>query len=232
MKSSTRAEVEQWWRALFDVDDELWSSVTVRRAGAELADYEGWYVAWRDDGVHVAAPSHAAATERKSLSGLPALELQELEFWHSFARSRQLVVIGPGVHHYLDTDPGPATRVQRTDPRSLFALREQVSDEDWDECGFDDALARPAVVAFATDGGAAVLTELAGAPRDVNLLVAPGSRGGGLGTELGRAAASYAVREHGYARWRCRETNVPSTRAAARLGFEPYATQLAVRRAG
>jgi GNAT superfamily N-acetyltransferase len=232
MKPSTRAVVEQWWCALFDVDDKLWSSVTVRRAGAPLARYEGWYVAWRNDGVHIAAPSHAAATEVMALSEVSALELQEPEFWHSFARQRQLVVVGPGVHHYLDIDPGPVTSVQRIDPRSLFALRDEVSDEDWDECGFEDALVQPAAVAFATDGGAAVLTELAGAPRDVNLLVVPDARGRGLGAKLGRAATSYAVREHGYARWRCREANVSSTRAAARLGFERYATQLAVRSAG
>ena len=86
-------------------------------------------------------------------------------------------------------------------------------------------MAEPGTIAFATEGGGAVLTELAGAPRNIGLLVAPEARGVGIGTELGRAAASFAVRRHGYARWRCRDTNVPSARAADGLGFEPYATQ-------
>ncbi len=103
---------------MFDVGDELWSAVTVVHPHGRLGDYPGWYVAWREGGVHVSAP------------------------WTS-------------------------TR------------------------------GRPTACA---------------------------------GSSQRRTATSYAVRQHGYARWRCRDTNVPSARAAERLGFEPYATQLAVRR--
>ncbi len=112
---------------------------------------------------------------------------------------------------------------------SLLALRDEVSDDEWWESGFDDALAEEGAVAFATDSGGAVLTDLAGAPRSIGLLVAPGARGAGVGTTLGRAAASYAVTRHGYARWRSRDSNVASCRVAERLGFESYATQLAIR---
>jgi RimJ/RimL family protein N-acetyltransferase len=119
--------------------------------------------------------------------------------------------------------------VREVEPTSLLELRDRVSDDDWWESGLEDAAAEPGTVAFATDGGGAALSELAGAPRSIGLLVVPGARGRGLGTELGRAAASYAVRRHGFARWRCRDSNVSSARAAKRLGFEAYATQLAVR---
>ena len=74
-----------------------------------------------------------------------------------------------------------------------------------------------------------MLSELAGAPRNIGLLVVPSARGHGLGTELGRAAASYAVRRHGYARWRCRDNNVRRRGPRSGSGFEPYATQLAIR---
>ena len=86
----------------------------------------------------------------------------------------------------------------------------------------------PGVVAFAADGGGAVLTDVEGAPRNVALLVAPEGRGRGVGTALGRAAASYAVRHHGWCRWRSSVDNIASSRAAERLGFESYATQLAL----
>ncbi len=230
MKKSTRMDVERWWRDVFDVGDELWSSLTVLHPHGQLGDYEGWYVAWRDGGVHVSAPSTAEADEVASLTNEAVVSLQEVEFWHAFAHQRGLEVVGPGVHRYVDTDPGFADDVHRVEPSTLRTLRDRVSDEDWWESSFDDALSEPGAVAFAVDGGGVVLSELDGAPRNVGLLVASDARGRGLGHELGRTAASYAVTNHGYARWRCRDTNVPSVRIAERLGFEPYATQLAVRR--
>jgi GNAT superfamily N-acetyltransferase len=232
MKQSTRAAVERSWRAVFGVDDELWSRITVAHSRGELADYAGWYVAWRDDGVHVSAPSTAGASELASLRDTSLLELQSPQFWHAFARERGLEVIGPGVHRYLDEDPGQAAGVCEVSPSALGPLTDRVELADLWESGFDVHLDEPGVVAFAGDGGGAVLTTLAGAQRNVALLVVPEARGRGVGTELGRAASSYAVRHHGWCRWRSRDTNVPSSRAAARLGFEPYATQLAVRSAG
>jgi len=229
MREHTRREIEQWWRDVFGVHDALWSHVTVRHPHGLLGDYAGWYVAWRGAGVHVSAPSSADVDDVASLSREAAISLQAVEFWHAFAQQRGLEVIGPGVHRYLDEDPGPGRDVREVDPSELRALGDQVDVEDWWECGFDESLDEPGVVAFATEGGGAVLRKLDGAPRNVTLLVVPEARGRGLGTELGRAAASYAVRHHGYARWRSRDTNVASTRAAQRLGFESYATQLAVR---
>jgi GNAT superfamily N-acetyltransferase len=229
MRERTRDQVEQWWRDVFDVRDALWSKVTVQHPHGFLGDYVGWYVAWRDSGVHVSAPSTADVDAVASLSEESAISLQAVEFWHAFARQRGLTVIGPGVHHYLDDDPGRSDEVEQVAPQQLLALRDLVAEDDWDESGFEEALTESGAVAFAVSGGGAVLTELAGAPRNIGLLVAEDARGAGLGTMLGRTAASYAVRSHGYARWRCRDTNVPSVRTAQRLGFEPYATQLAVR---
>jgi len=229
VRAETQGAIDDWWRELFQTGDELWSSVTVLQPHGLLEDYDGWYVAWRGAGVHVSAPSHADAGEVASLRDVPALELQAPEFWHAFARQRGLEVIGPGMHRYLDAAPGPVGDVREVAPSELRTLRERVTLADWWESGFDDALDEPGAVALAADHGAAVLTDLAGAPRNIGVLVAQDARGRGVGTELGRAAASYAVRHHGYARWRSRDTNVASTRAARRLGFEPYATQLAVR---
>jgi GNAT superfamily N-acetyltransferase len=227
----TRHQVEAWWRELFDLHDtELWSTVTVLHPHGTLGDYEGWYVAWREHGVHVSAPSTAATNEVASLRDATPVELRTVAFWQAFAEQRGLEVIGPGVHRYLDKDPGPAADVREVDPSDLRALAEVVDLDDLWESGFDVHLDEPGVVAFATDGGGAVLTELEGAPRNVALLVTPGARGRGVGTRVGRAAASYAVRHHGWCRWRSRDSNVPSSRVAARLGFEPYATQLAIRR--
>jgi hypothetical protein len=51
------------WRNVFDVGDALWSRVSVLHPHGVLGDHDGWYVAWRDNGVHVSAPSSATADE-------------------------------------------------------------------------------------------------------------------------------------------------------------------------
>lgn len=232
MRDRTRLDVEQWWRDVFDVSEGLWSTVTALHPHRALGAYEGWYVAWRDTGVHISAPSTAVTEEVASLRREDPGSLQTLGFWDAFAQRRGLVVIGPGVHRYLDVDPGAPDAVHEVAPSSLRALRDEVDDEDWSESGFEEALSELGTIAFASGGGAAALTELAGAPRNIGLLVTQAARGRGIGTEVGRAAASYAIRNHGYARWLCRDANLPSTRAARRLGFESYATQLAVRPRG
>jgi hypothetical protein len=126
----------------------------------------------------VSALSSAGVDEVASLAAEAPTSLQEVRFWQAFANQRGLTVIGPGVHRYLDADPGPTDGVERVDPEELLALRDLVDGDDWDEPGFEDALAESGAVAFATAGGGAVLAELAGAPRNIRLLVADDARGG------------------------------------------------------
>jgi GNAT superfamily N-acetyltransferase len=242
MRDGTRGEIEAFWRDLFGVTEtQVWREVSVRPHGL-LGDYEGWYVAWREQGVHVSAPSSADAADVASLTATSPVELQDPGFWQVFARQRSLRMIGPATHHYLDEDPGVPADVEQVDPVRLTLLRDRATADEWAESGIPDALeeggealavwgatgeaARPWVPALL---GGAVLTETAGANRDIGLLVAQDARGRGVGVRLGLAAASYAVSWHGWARWTCRTTNEPSMRTAARLGFEPYATQLALR---
>jgi RimJ/RimL family protein N-acetyltransferase len=105
-----------------------------------------------------------------------------------------------------------------------------VDPADWEESGFADE--PPLAFVLAVEGrqvAAANLNVLDGIPRDIGLVVAPHARGRGLAAEVGAHAASYAIRDSGLARWAARIGNDASTRTAARLGFEPYVTQLAVR---
>lgn len=242
MRLATRTAVEDFWRDTFDLEvDELWNDVTVR-PHTRLGSYPGWYVAWRGDGVHISAPPTAAASDAAALANESPVDLRRVEFWNAFALQRSMHLIGPAAHHYLDQDPGVPEDVEQVDPVRLTLLRDAVSIEDWDECGIQDALddGGEALAVWGATGradrpwvpallGGAVLTETAGAHRDVGLLVAADARGRGIGSQLGRAAASYAVQWHGWARWTARTANVASLRTAERLGFERYATQLAIR---
>lgn len=243
MQEATRRDVESFWSDLFGVArDELWQRVTVQHPHSRLGSFEGWYVAWRADGVHVSAPSSADAEDVASLTATNPVELQDPAFWQVFARQRLLQVVGPARHHYLDEDPGVPTDVEQVDPVRLTLLRGRTTAEEWEESGVPDALVEggEAVALWGSTGeedrpwvpallGGAVLTETAGARRDVGILVAQEARGRGVGLRLGRAAASYAIAWHGWARWTCRTDNEASLRTAARLGFEPYATQLALK---
>ena len=157
MRDRTRREVEQWWRRRFRRARHTVVEGDVRHPHGLLGDYAGWYVAWRDAGVHVSAPSSAEAHEVASLTNESAITLQDVTFWQAFANQRGLELIGPGVHRYLDEDPGPARGVREVAPSELRTLGEQVEVEDWWECGFDESLDEPGVVAFAAEGGGAVL---------------------------------------------------------------------------
>jgi GNAT superfamily N-acetyltransferase len=229
VREDTLRDVERWWRSQLGVGDELWTTCTVQRRTGGEEDDRGWFVAWRQDGVHVVAPTAVAAERASSLRQLSAAELRRPELWRALARDLGAELVGPNVYRYLDQDPGPAPGVREVAPSQLHGLGMGVEPEDLWESGFDVHLDAPGVVAFATDGGGAVLTPVDGAPRNVALLVAPEARGRGVGTALGRAAASYAVRHHGWSRWRSADGNLASARAAQRIGFEVYAHQLALR---
>jgi GNAT superfamily N-acetyltransferase len=233
MHESARATVEQWWRDVFNVDDELWSSVTVVHPHGLLGDYEGWYVAWRDAGVHVSAPSSAAAADVASLANETAASLREASFWQAFAHQRGLDMLGPSTHHYLDVDPGPTDGVVGLTVDQLAQLQTKVRPEEWVESGMAyDPPPRDAfgILRSGQLVAASVLSDWRDVPSDVGVLVDPAARGHGLATTVGRHAASYAVRAYGIARWRALTTNAASLRTAERIGFEPYATQLAIRR--
>jgi len=242
MREVTQRDVESFWSDLFGVEtDALWRRVTVLHPHTRLGDYEGWYVAWRGAGAHVSAPSAADAADVASLADASPVELQDPAFWKAFARQRELRVVGPAVHHYLDEDPGVPAEVEQVDPVRLTLLRDRVTPEEWEDCGIPEALEEGGEALAAWGGGepgrpwvpallgGAVLTETAGARRDIGVLVADDARMRGLGLRLGQAAASYAVQWHGWARWTARTANEPSLRTAARLGFEPYATALAIK---
>lgn len=230
MRESCAAAVESWWADLLAVDaDDLWNTVTVREH-RRLSDYPGHFVAWRLDGVHVSTPAGCVPRLSASLESAETATLQDEEFWRSFAKSQGLSLIGPSTHAYLDLDPGSVPGLGQVTADDLRELRGQVDESEWEESGFAE---HPRVTFGWYEHGelvaAANLSDFAEAPRDVGVLVAPSARGRQLVDVVGRAAASYAIEHHGFARWRARTENAASLRAADRLGFEEWCTQLAVR---
>jgi RimJ/RimL family protein N-acetyltransferase len=231
VQRQTDEYLHQWWADLFGIDPAaVWASVSARPHG-RLGDYPGFFVAWRDTGLHVSLPAGVEPGVERGLAGHAVEDLQQREFWHDFAAGRDLEVIGPSTHLYLDADPGGSPGVTAPTEDELASLRARAGDDDWRESGFADAAAGRAF-GLRRDGvlvAASNLNLFDGLPRDIGVLVAPEARGRGLAPVVARHAASYAVREHGLARWGARDTNLASLAVARRLGFEPFCTQLAMR---
>ena len=120
MRAETRAFVDDWWAENFGCPRaDLWQGVQVRRH-ARLGDYPGFWVAWRDTGVHVSTPSSISIEEANSLATQGFESLTDPDFWSAYAAERGWVLVGPAVHSYLDEDPGDDGTVPRIE-RSLLA---------------------------------------------------------------------------------------------------------------
>lgn len=178
----------------------------------------------------MSVPLAAGSANTRLLTSEAISVIQSVDFWHGFAADRGLQVVGPSTHCYLDADPGSVAGVDRVDTAALATLRGLVEDQDSVESGWDDG---PMTTFGRYNGGTLVaasnLNDFDGQPRDIGVLVAPAWRGRGLSTEVGRHAASHAIRENGFARWGTRNDNKASLGAARRLGFEEWCTQLWVR---
>ena len=145
--------------------------------------------------------------------------------------------LGPSQHAYLHRDDfvPPPTIVARpvTAADDVDRFRAAVPDEEWHEGGFGDG-DLPAVTWVALDGDRIVamgnMTDFAGRPADVGLVVHPRDRGTGVGTALAAdmVAACFADGVE-VARYRALTSNVASLRVAAKLGFTPYGENVAIR---
>ena len=231
MHSTTLSVLDDYYAHLLSADHaELWGAVTVRPHGERLGSYEGYYVAWRGDGVHVSMPPSGGQGTRDTLFKEPLAILQNPGFWRDFAANRGLQVIGPSTHAYLDEDPGPVDGVTRLREDDLASLRRAVDAADWAESGWND---RPPHLFGVYENdmlvAAANLNLFHHQPRDIGVVVAPSARGRRLSVKVGQHAASFAIRGYGFARWGARDTNAASRAVSSRLGFEPWCSQLAVR---
>lgn len=227
------AALSEYYCTLLAVPEpSLWNVVTVRTHTGRLDGYEGCYIVWRGDGVHVSVPPSIEEPAAHELAAMPATTLREVSFWEEFARARGLAVIGPSIHAYLDDDPGPVADVETIGAEHLTAFLRGTAEADRTESGWEDD-DPPAVFGLRLDGelvAASNLNVFHGSPRDVGVLVAADFRGRGLGAMVGQHAASVAIRDHGFARWGARRSNVASVAASRRLGFSVWCEQLAVRR--
>jgi RimJ/RimL family protein N-acetyltransferase len=226
--------VASWWSDLFGAPlTTLWRAPVTLGMHAGLGDYPGVFVVERHGHVQVSLPDWVTDADVRELEReLPAV-LASREFWATWSPTTDMTVLGPAVHAFTDREPDVVAStedVEQVTADDLSTLRDAVTDEDWEESGFDhaDGLVH-AVLHDDRVVAAAHLSAFLGGAGDVNVLVAPTARGHGLGAVVGSAATRSVVRTQGLARWRARVDNAPSRALSAALGFEDFCRQLAVR---
>ncbi|HET7735386.1 MAG TPA: GNAT family N-acetyltransferase [Nocardioidaceae bacterium] len=226
--------VDLWVADLFGLPVSMvWEPGVTVGMHAGLGDYPGIVVFGRGGGVHVSLPDWASAKMVDELVEQPPHELLEPQFWKDYKRTADLKVLGPAVHAFSDTQLEEPAKVERIAPSDIADWREVVSRKKWEASGFADHVE----VAFAVRSGgelaaAANLTTFRGVPSDVGVLTHPKYRGKGFSSRVARAAAAYAVRNHGLARYRSETDNIRSRSVSKALGFEDYFEQLAIRPRG
>lgn len=70
MRASTIDALREYYADLFGIDqDTAWRGVTVEPHVGRLHGFEGFYVAWRDHGVHVSTPAEAEPDVMRAVDG-------------------------------------------------------------------------------------------------------------------------------------------------------------------
>jgi GNAT superfamily N-acetyltransferase len=166
-------------------------------------------------------------------SGMSGVGVWRAEMWTELLGARVTGVLGPSVHAYADDTtvlPPVDVRVREVSRAGVESLAAQVPPDQWTEAGFAaDVLRIFALVQTDRVLAAANLSDFDGMPADIGMVTHPGARGRGLGSAVAAAATRSAIEEHGIARWRALEANLPSRAIARRLGFTDYGSNLVVR---
>ena len=236
---STLGRVDEYWADFFGcTPGQLRSErpMVVPHA-AQLADYWGIYLQ-SFGGAPVASLPHALHERCAGViasAASPGLDADER--WNRLPGLTLTAVIGPAWVGYADAEtlraaPGldQVRPLAAADEPQIDALRDACSAEEWAQAGSPEEKLE---LAGAFDGGG--LVALAGyevwGDRIAHLYVVthPARRGRGHGRAAVHHAATQAMARGLVPQYRTLVSNEPSRAVAAALGFEPYATSLALR---
>jgi hypothetical protein len=202
----------------------------LRRPGLHVTTVDepgaGIYVLELGDAVHVRVPR----ARRAQIERLTSESALDARWWRAGLRDADAVVLGPARHYLGGVADRPSAQVVHPTVAELEELAEQVSPDELEESGVSE----PDVLLFGVWEHEALvavssLSRWAGGHTDVGVLVAPASRGRGLGFAAATMAVSAATGQAGIVRWRCREDNAASVALANRLGLTFYARNLGIR---
>ena len=100
------------------------------------------FVVERHDHVQVSLPDWVTAAHVRELEQEPPAVLASREFWATWSPTSDMVVLGPAVHAFTDREPDVASStddVVLLTVEDLATLQDDVTDDEWEESGFDHA---------------------------------------------------------------------------------------------
>lgn len=205
---------------------------------AALEDYAGIYILQRPGTAPLLSlPAPLLCDFGARLAAAATVGLDPGARWTQLLGPRLERIIGPAWIGYTDaqtlypaTDMGEVRPLSSADCPALERLRQACTPTEWEHGG--SRLGEHRVVgAFTGDELAAIAGyEIWGESiAHLSVLTHPASRGQGFGRAVVRAAAALALAGGLIPQYRTLAANAPSRAIAASLGFEFYATSLALR---
>ncbi|MCW1922856.1 GNAT family N-acetyltransferase [Luteolibacter arcticus] len=199
--------------------------------GEELQGYRGALALFRDGAATVSIPPDRATELRGLLDGLDN-GITPAKFAEALSPVAALV-LGPAYLGYTTdiggADASAARALNDQDAAAVESLRQACSEEEWDHGG--PSLEVPCSGVFC-DGQLAALAGYeiwSGTIAHIYIVTHPGFRSRGFGRIAVAHLAKRALAAGLLAQYRTLDANTPSIRIAESLGFQRYATSMAVR---
>lgn len=199
--------------------------------GPALADYHGIFALFREGRAMVSLP----AERFEELSAILPPSPLHPGSWAAAFRELGLRVIGPAFIAYTETLPPDggctARELQEEDMASVARLRAACDPQEWDHGGSDLAEV-PCSGVFTAEGEIAALAGYeiwSGTIAHISIVTHRDYRGRGYGREAVAHLAKRAQSAGLLPQYRTLEANAASMKIATALGFQHYATSVAVR---
>ncbi len=228
----SRIAHDYWASQLGIPSERLFSEqLSVITHAGELTGYGGVFALFRDGAKMISLPPERAELLRPLVLQLPShFTLDDLE---KALRSFASMVIGPAFIGYAASVPPasqPARLLTSDDTTAVAALRAACREDEW-EHGGSDAGQQPAFGVFVDDQLAALAGyEIwGGTIAHISVITNPANRGRGFGAAAVAQITAQALAAGLLPQYRTLDSNQPSMRIAETLGFQRYATSLAMR---
>lgn len=199
--------------------------------GGELEGYEGVFALFGEGGATLSLPPGRSSEVERYVADEAQGAAEYANSLHDVAGVR---VIGPALVSYAESVPAPTHDVRHLDSGDsgmLARLRESCDELEWEHGGISEhTLAMCGVVVAGDELAALASYEVWGATlAHISIITHPIHRGLGYGRSAVAGMAKHALAHGLIPQYRTLVSNAASCKIAESLGFEPYATSVAVR---
>lgn len=200
-----------------------------------LSGWQGAFFFQHGPACVISLPASMEAQIRAAIAGAAPHDVFSLDCAAALFGNSSERLIGPAWLGYADAQdyrPMPSDETRMLRPRDAPALRDlaSASGEEWEYSGI--SFESSVVIGRFVDGILVAAGTVERTSRDllnVGIITHPAYRGRGYGTEIVGALTSYGLRRGAVMQYRTLESNVPSMRIAATLGYQSYGRTIAVR---